>query len=136
MLGTRKKNYYGQKTLAEINDQLSVLSKQLNCKAIFFQSNIEGEIIDFIQEQRDKAHGILINAGPLTFNGYALRDALEDALLPVVSVHLSNLYTRKEEFRHKDIVAEIAVGGIYGFKDDSYLLGLQALITHISSSEK
>lgn len=84
---------------------------------------------------REEIDGIVINAGALSHYGLSLRDALIDAQAPLVTVHLSNIYRRAERFRHRDILAEIAVGGVYGFKSKSYILGLQALVTYIKSTD-
>lgn len=134
MLGTRKQIFYGVKTLKTIQMELSALGKDLNCKVEHFQSNCEGNIVDFIQNKRDVLDGILINAGPLSFYGYALRDALEDTHLPIISVHLSNIHTRQEEFRHNDIMANVSIGGIYGFKEESYHFALRALKSHLDKT--
>jgi len=128
--GHRKKDIYGGKTLEDIGDTLSkTLGK--DGKIISFQSNHEGAIIDFLQKEKDRIDGIIINPGPLTFYGYALRDALVDTGRPFVSVHLSNIYARAEQFRHTDIFADVAVGGIFGFKEYSYVLALQALLGYL-----
>ncbi len=131
LLGSRKQNLYGVKTLKGIEENLKKIAKQHDFAIVFFQSNCEGDIVDFIQKERNRVQGIIINAGPLSFYGYALRDALEDTGLPAVTVHLSNIYTRKEEFRHKDIIAEVAVGGVFGFKEESYFVAFQALVNFI-----
>jgi len=131
LLGIRKQNFYGQKTLKNIQKELIKKAKKKNANIIFFQSNCEGTIIDFIQKKRDRLDGIIINAGPLSFYGYALRDALENTQLPVISIHLSNIHRRNEEFRHKDIMADIAMGGIFGFKEESYYLGIQAIVEYL-----
>jgi len=126
--GYRKKDLYGAKTLSKINDELSRRASKHHCKIISYQSNYEGKLIDYLQEQKNKFDGIIINPGPLTFYGYALRDALVDTGCPFISVHLTNIYSRDEEFRHKDIFSNVSVGGIYGFKENSYFLALQALL--------
>lgn len=130
MLGIRDQKHYGIVTLLDINKKLSALAKKQQVTLQFSQSNHEGELIDIIQQHRTKVDGILINAGALTHYGYALRDALADAKLPVVEIHLSNIHAR-EEFRKQDVLADIVVGGVFGFKENSYLLGLEALIGYI-----
>jgi len=132
MLGTRDKTHYGRLTLEEINEMLLNKAKELEAELVFFQSNHEGEIIDFIQDQSTGAHGILINAGALTHYGYSLRDSLIDARLPIVEVHLSDVNTR-EEFRKISVMSDIAVDSISGLKEKSYLVGLEALASHIRS---
>lgn len=135
LLGKRQESHYGTKRLVKINKELEREAAKLGAKLVFFQSNHEGGLIDFIQQERDGIDAVLINGGALSHYGYALRDALLDTNLPVVTVHLSNIYRRTEELRHKDIFSDIAVGGVYGFKEESYVLGLKALIGQIEKSK-
>ncbi len=130
MLGKREQEHYGKDTLESIESMLSERGKQLGCELTFFQSNHEGNIIDFIQEKAGQADGILLNAGALTHYGYSLRDALADAGLPAVEVHLSNIHAR-EEWRRTSVMADVTIGQISGFKSQSYILGLEALFEHI-----
>lgn len=130
MLGKRKQEHYGVKTLKEIEKELEAVAQENSFKLIFFQSNHEGAIIDFIQKERESVDGILINAGALSHYGYSLRDALTDTNIPVVNVHLSNIYER-EEFRHNDILKDITIDSFYGLKEKSYQLGLITLINHV-----
>lgn len=135
VLGRRDATHYGTDTLPAIERKLSQKSKSLGCRLTFFQSNHEGAIIDFIQEHSDEADGILINPASLTHYGYSLRDALADAGLPVVEVHLSDIHSR-EEWRKISVIADIAVSQISGLKTQSYLAGLEALVEHIKGKEK
>ncbi len=130
MLGKRNVNHYGTLTLEEINNLLAVEAKKQAVSLTFFQSNHEGKLVDAIQEQRGKIDGILINAGALTHYGYSLRDALEDAGVPVMEVHLSDI-TKREEFRKIDVLNGVAVDKVMGLKEKSYLVGLEKLIKHI-----
>lgn len=130
MLGKREAKHYGKDTLESIEHALVEKGKALGCVLIFFQSNHEGGIIDFIQKEAGQADGILINPGALTHYGYSLHDALIDAGLPVVEVHLSNIYSR-EDWRRTSVIADAALGQITGFKAQSYYLGLEALVNHI-----
>ena len=132
MLGTREPRHYGGQTLESVTNTLSKKAPELGCELLFFQSNHEGEIIDFIQKESPSAAGILINPGALTHYGYSLRDALTDSGLPVVEVHLSNIYNR-EHWRRHSVTAEVSIGQIAGFKADSYNLGLVALTNYIRS---
>ncbi len=127
MLGKREKNIYGKISLEVINNDLKKLAKELNIELCIYQSNIEGELVNFIQEaSRNGTCGILINPAAYTHTSVAIRDALLAVKLPTVEVHLSNIYKR-EEFRHKSLIAPVAIGQITGFGKDSYLLGLMAL---------
>ncbi len=130
MLGKREKIIYGEKTLAEINSLLKKQAEELEVEIISFQSNSEGAIIDFIQEQSPKADGMIINPGALTHYSFCLRDALLDTKLPIVEVHLSNIYAR-EEWRAKSVIAPIAKGQISGLGWRSYVFALQALVSEL-----
>jgi len=130
MLGKRETNHYGTDTLESIEQALTEKGKALGCELIFFQSNHEGGIIDFIQEKTGAADGILINPGALTHYGYSLHDALADSGLPVVEVHLSDIHSR-EEWRKLSVISDVAIKQVSGLKTKSYLLGLEALVEHI-----
>ena len=128
MLGTREPEIYGKVSLDEINAELSQLAKDRGAEVEFFQSNHEGALIDRIQQSPSWADGILINPAGLTHSSVSLRDALAGAALPVVEVHLSNLFAR-EEFRSHSFVSAIARGVVAGFGAGSYRMGLEALLT-------
>ena len=130
MLGKRDKEIYGEKTLAEINSMVMEQAKELNAEVVTFQSNSEGALIDFIQEQSASADGIVINPGALTHYGISLRDALADTLLPIIEVHLSNIYAR-EEWRAESIIAPIAIGQISGLGWRGYIAALQTLVAEL-----
>ncbi|MBI4686759.1 MAG: type II 3-dehydroquinate dehydratase [Nitrospirae bacterium] len=124
LLGSREKDIYGSKTLAEINSKLKALAKEICVNIMIFQSNHEGEIVDTIQKA--KGYGaIVINPAAYTHTSVAIRDAIAATKIPAVEVHLSNIYGR-EEFRHKSLIAPVAAGQISGFGPESYLLGLRA----------
>jgi 3-dehydroquinate dehydratase-2 len=125
LLGTREPGVYGCETLADIDSRLRRLANELNVTVDTFQSNGEGALVDRVQASRGKADAIVINAGAYTHTSVAIRDALLATALPVIEVHLSNTYKR-EAFRHRSLIADIAVGQIAGFGADSYLLGLRA----------
>ncbi len=133
-LGKRDKSYYGTKTLAQINTLLEKEAKNLAANIISFQSNSESEIIDFIQKTAPSAAGIIINPGALTHYGLSLRDALVDSALPIVEVHLSNIYAR-EDWRAKSVIAPITRGQISGFGWRSYLAALQILVGELKKEK-
>ena len=126
MLGKRDKAIYGEKTLQEIDALLKKEARALGVDVVAFQSNHEGALIDFIQEQADSARGIIINPGALTHYGFSLLDALVDSKLPIIEVHLSNIYQR-DEWRTRSIVAPIAQGQISGLGWRGYVAALQIL---------
>ncbi len=130
MLGRRDTEHYGADTLPAIERELNQKAKALGCQISFFQSNHEGAIIDFIQENSEGADGILINPAALTHYGYSLHDALVDTGLPVVEVHLSDIKSR-EKWRQVSVIEDVAIKQISGLKKQSYLLGLEALVEHI-----
>ncbi|MBP2016669.1 3-dehydroquinate dehydratase-2 [Symbiobacterium terraclitae] len=132
LLGTREPEVYGSTTLAEIDAMLHELGQELGIEVESFQSNHEGAIIDAIHGARGRCDGILINPGAFTHYALAIRDAISAVGLPVVEVHLSNIHSR-EPFRHRSVIAPVAVGTIAGFGSDSYLLGLRALANRIRS---
>ena len=135
MLGKRAPQHYGGQTLESIERTLAREAQELGYELTFFQSNHEGEIIDFIQEETSASAGILINPGALTHYGYSLRDALADSGLPVVEVHLSNIYSR-EDWRRHSVISSVTIGQVTGFKAESYALGLTALTDYIRSQGK
>jgi 3-dehydroquinate dehydratase II len=126
LLGQREPGVYGNLTLAEINSRLEEQGKVLGFEVRSFQSNIEGVLIDALHDSQQWAAGIVLNAGGYTHTSIALRDAVSSISLPVVEVHLSNIYAR-EEFRHNSLIAPVCKGSIAGFGWKSYLLGIIAL---------
>ncbi|SHG65975.1 3-dehydroquinate dehydratase [Thermosyntropha lipolytica DSM 11003] len=130
LLGIREPGIYGRKTLEEINEELRREAESQGVEIEFFQSNHEGEIVDKIHDCLNKVNIIIINAGAFTHYSIAIRDALQAVNIPAIEVHLSNIYKR-EEFRHKSVIADIAVGGIYGFGDLSYRLALEAALAFL-----
>ena len=130
MLGKRERSIYGIKTLDDIHSALREQAKELGIDVAVFQSNSEGEIVDFIQTEASKAEGIIINPGALTHYGLSLRDALADASIPIIEVHLSNIYAR-EDWRSKSVIAPIAKGQITGLGWRGYLAALQILTSEL-----
>lgn len=127
LLGDREPEVYGKITLATIKKNLSALARELKVSLEHVQSNHEGEIVDIIGAARKKFQGIIINPAAYTHTSVAIRDAIAACGLPVVEVHLSNIYAR-EEFRHKSLIAPVCKGQISGFGADSYLLALRAIV--------
>ncbi|MCK8825295.1 type II 3-dehydroquinate dehydratase [Fuchsiella alkaliacetigena] len=128
LLGQREPDVYGTLSLADINQELESLAQQLGVELIIEQFNGEGEIVERIHDTlQEDVKGLLINPGAYTHYSIAIRDAIAAVELPTVEVHLSNVYQR-EEFRHKSVIAPVAVGQISGLGLDSYLLGLRFLV--------
>ena len=128
LLGKREVDVYGKVTLDEINFALMEKAKELGVELEIFQSNSEADIIDKIISEKDSVSGVLINPAAYTHTSVAIRDCLSGINLPVVEVHLSNIHSR-EEFRKRSITAEVCVGQISGFGLNSYILGLEALVS-------
>ena len=131
LLGKREPEIYGTQTLADIDADLAALAKDLGVVVESVQSNHEGELIDRIQESMGHADGILINPGGFTHSSVALRDALVATDLPIVEIHLSNVYAR-ESFRQLSYVSPIAVGVISGLGAQGYQFGLEALVKRLN----
>ena len=132
LLGRREPHVYGSSTLEEINAALQSLGAESGAELEIFQSNHEGEILDFLEEARSRVQGVLINPGGLTHTSVCLRDGLAGIGLPTVEVHLSNPAAR-EDFRHNSFVSPVAVGTVTGFGKNSYLLGFRGLLAHLQS---
>ena len=130
LLGLREPDIYGSTTLDDINSSLGQLALENGVELEIFQSNYEGEILDFLEEVRERVQGVLINPAGLTHTSVSLRDGLLGTGLPVVEVHISNPMAR-EEFRHRSYVGPIAVGTVAGFGENSYLLGLRGLMARL-----
>jgi 3-dehydroquinate dehydratase-2 len=127
LLGTREPTVYGQETLAEINDMLMGLGKELGVSVEARQSNIEGELVTWIQQAPSQYQGLVFNPSAYTHTSIALRDAVTGVGLPMVEVHLSNIH-RREGFRRRSYLASVSLGQISGFGPQSYSLGLRALV--------
>jgi 3-dehydroquinate dehydratase-2 len=134
MLGVREPSIYGRETLEDIAGQCKARAGELNLQLDFRQSNLEGELVTWIQQARGSASGIIINPGAYGHTSIALLDALLIAELPVIEVHLSNIF-RREEFRHHTYVSQAASGVICGLGAQGYLLALEALATLLKNKK-
>jgi 3-dehydroquinate dehydratase-2 len=128
LLGTREPEKYGRTTLAEVESQVRERAASRQITIDFRQSNLEGELVNWIQEARGKFDWIILNAAAYTHTSIALRDAIAAVQVPTIEIHLSNVHAR-EEFRHKSLIAPVCRGQITGFGSNSYLLALEAAVS-------
>jgi 3-dehydroquinate dehydratase-2 len=133
LLGSRDPAVYGTTTLAEIDVELARRAKARGAEVRCAQSNLEGELVELIQQAKGWAHAIVINPGGYTHTSVAIRDAIDAVGLPAVEVHLSNLHAR-EPFRQQSITAAKCIGQICGFGANSYYLGLDAALAHVEAT--
>ncbi len=126
LLGEREKSVYGSEKIIDIEKRCQDLSKKINIDIDFFQSNVEGEIINHIQGIRNSHNGIIINAGAYTHTSVGIHDALKILKIPIIEVHMSNIY-RREEFRHKSLISYVADAIICGLGSEVYLLAIQSM---------
>ncbi|MBR8464993.1 type II 3-dehydroquinate dehydratase [Campylobacter sp. faydin G-140] len=127
MLGVREPSIYGAMKMEDIHTQMKIVAEQNGVDIEFFQSNLEGEIVDKIQECLGEVDGIIINAAAFTHTSIAIRDALSAVALPTIEVHISNVY-RREEFRQKSLIAPVAAGVIVGFGPVGYHLAMVGML--------
>lgn len=133
LLGTREPEIYGTTSLEDVRKLIEKRASDYRVNAIFFQSNSEGEIIDYIHQNSD-ARGMIINPAAFTHTSIAIRDAIASVSIPTVEVHLSNIHAR-EDFRRLSHIAPVCIGQITGFGINSYLLGFDALVHHLGITE-
>ena len=126
LLGTREKEKYGNISLDEIEKKCKSHAKKIELEVEFRQSNVEGEIVNFIQKARNDQDGIIINAGGYTHTSVAIRDALDIFKKPIIELHISNIYKR-EDFRHKSLISSVATAGIFGLGTNGYILAINAM---------
>ena len=126
LLGKREQSQYGSITFEKLKENCLNKAKELKINLNFYQSNVEGELITAIQKAKEKFDGIIINAAGFTHTSVAIRDALDIYKKPIIELHISNIYKR-EEFRHKSLISDIATGGIFGLGDNGYILAIIAM---------
>ena len=123
LLGEREQSQYGSETFEKLKEKCLKKSKEIGLEINFTQSNLEGEIVNIIQDSRKKYNGMIINAAGFTHTSVAIRDALSLFKKPIIELHISNIYKR-EEFRHKSLISDIATGGIFGLGTEGYILAI------------
>ena len=126
LLGSREESQYGTSTFEELNDKCIDKAKELGVNVAFFQSNIEGEIVNIIQQSIKKYDGIIINAAAFTHTSVAIRDALSIFKKPIIELHISNIYKR-EDFRHKSLISAVVTGVICGLGTNGYILAINSM---------
>ncbi len=126
LLGEREQSHYGSTTFDQLKENCSKKGQELGIDVEFTQSNIEGELVNIIQDARKKFDGMIINAAAFTHTSVAIRDALDLFKKPIIELHLSNIYKR-EEFRHKSLISSVVTGGIFGLGADGYILAIISL---------
>ena len=130
LLGEREKNQYGNFTLKDIEKNCEKFADKNEISLTLFQSNIEGELVEKIQDSRNSQHGLIVNAGGYTHTSVAIHDALKILKIPIIELHISNIYNR-EEFRHKSLISKVAKGIICGFGAEGYTMALNAMNNYL-----
>ena len=133
LLGEREKERYGNITLKDIEANCKDYAKNNDINLTLFQSNIEGELVDEIQKSRKNCDGLIINAGGYTHTSVAIHDALKVLNIPIIELHITNIYNR-EEFRHKSLISKLATGIICGFGTNGYIMALKAIKTYLNEN--
>ena len=126
LLGEREQSQYGSITFKQLKENCSKKGQEIGLKVDFAQSNVEGEIVNIIQDSRKKYDGIIINAAGFTHTSVAIRDALDLYKKPIIELHISNIFKR-EEFRHKSLISGVVTGGIFGLGSEGYILAIISL---------
>ena len=135
LLGEREKNKYGTMSLKEIENNCLSFCKKNGLNLTFYQSNIEGEIVEKIQSARSSFNGLIINAGGYTHTSVAIHDSLKILKIPIIELHITNIYNR-EEFRHKSLISNVATGVICGFGSEGYVMSLNAMNNLIKNENR
>lgn len=132
LLGIREPEHYGRVKLSDINEKIGELAKTLECEVIAYQSNYEGDIVDFIQKNMNELDGIVINPAALSSIGYSVIDAIEAKHIPFMEVHMSNIYARGAD-HEKSIFSKYARGVIIGLREDSYILAFRGMVDYLKN---
>ena len=135
LLGEREKEKYGNITLEDIKNSCNVFAKKNDINLSLFQSNIEGELVEEIQKARKEQNGLIINAGGYTHTSVAIHDALKILKIPIIELHITNIYSR-EDFRHKSLISKNAKGIICGFGTDGYIMALKAMENYLKNENR
>jgi len=135
LLGEREKNQYGSFTLSEVEKNCEKFASKNNLIISFYQSNIEGEIVEKIQNSRKDQNGLIINAGGYTHTSVAIHDALKIIKFPIIELHITNIYNR-EDFRHKSLISNVASGVICGFGVNGYIMALEAMKKYLDNENR
>ena len=130
LLGEREKDKYGNFSLKDLENNCKEFSEKNDIKLSLYQSNIEGELVEEIQKSRKNQDGLIINAGGYTHTSVAIHDALKIIKIPIIELHITNIYNR-EDFRHKSLISKIANGVICGFGVQGYIMALQAMTAYL-----
>ena len=135
LLGEREQSQYGSITFKELEEICKIKSKELGLVAEFLQSNVEGELVNLIQDSRKNFDGIIINAAAFTHTSVAIRDALNVFKKPTIELHISNIYKR-EEFRQKSLISDVVTGGIFGLGTEGYILAIISMQKLLKNENK
>ena len=135
LLGEREQSQYGSMNYEQLKENCETEAKKIGLEIDFFQSNVEGEIVNIIQESRKKYDGMIINAAGFTHTSVAIRDALDILKKPVIELHISNIYKR-EEFRQKSLISDVVTGGIFGLGTEGYILAIIRLHKMLKNENK
>ncbi len=135
LLGEREKEQYGTFTLKDVEEKCKNFAKKKDISLEFYQSNIEGELVEKIQDSRKNHNGLIINAGGYTHTSVAIHDALKIIQIPIIELHISNIYNR-EEFRHNSLISKVATGVICGFGAEGYVMALDAMIKYLKNENR
>ena len=135
LLGEREKEKYGSTSLASVENDCKDFAKKNDLELNFYQSNVEGEIINAIQNSKDKMDGLIINAGGYTHTSVAIHDALKILKIPIIELHITNIYNR-EDFRHKSLISKVANGIICGFGINGYIMALDSMKNLIKNENR